>query len=179
MLISILIKTNWQLEFSYRCDNRIKLDKHCAMINFFAMGTALLCLKRFIRATKRINFIIFVSRALWIWNASNSYSIYVATVTDGETRQRHTSSIPGACPTKYRIDKFDRIQNLLKILVPLISIRYLVGQAPALGYLPYQEQGRGVGWHRSLTPNTVHQSQCRVRPLWRRRQWIHHNWFAK
>ena len=29
---------------------------------------------------------------------------------------------PGACPTKYRIDKFDRIQNLLKILVPLISI---------------------------------------------------------
>ena len=25
---------------------------------------------------------------------------------------------PGACPTKYRIDKFDRIQNLLKILVP-------------------------------------------------------------
>ena len=30
--------------------------------------------------------------------------------------------LSGACPTKYRIDKFDRIQNLLKILVPLISI---------------------------------------------------------
>ena len=30
--------------------------------------------------------------------------------------------IPGTCPTKYRIDQFDPIQNLLKILVPLISI---------------------------------------------------------